>query len=166
VLGGGQLGANEWSENGVGNFWSDYAGYDADGDGIGDIPFRSEQLSEQIMSSWPVLQLFRFSVAEAAVDFGSRAVPMFRKEPKFIDSSPLVEPVLPVNAAKPEYTSSQQSARLWAISLLSFAALAMLWGWRGGRFAESSPASASFWQRMSARATAGPEATIEKSERL
>ena len=40
------------------------------------------------MSSWPILQLFRFSVAESAVDFGAQAVPMFQKEPVFTDQSP------------------------------------------------------------------------------
>lgn len=143
VLGGGQLGDNQWAVDGVGNFWSDYAGYDANGDGIGDLPFRSEQLSEHLMSSWPVLQLYRFSVAEAAVDFGARAVPLFRNEPKLIDPSPLVEPVIPANAARPEYQVNQGTTRLWAAGLLAAAVLIMLWGWRGSRShasAESRPA--------------------------
>jgi len=134
VLGSGSLGDNQWSVDGRGNFWSDYAGYDADGDGIGDVAFRSEHLSEQLMSSWPILRLFRFSVAESAVDFGSKAVPLFRQDPTLVDEHPLVEPVLPANAAAPAHTPDRAKARLWSSALLLLAALAIWWGWRGSRF--------------------------------
>ena len=140
VLGSGPLGDNQWSENGLGNFWSDYVGYDANGDGVGDVPYRSEQLSEQLMHSWPVLQLFRFSIAETAVDFGSKAVPMFRQEPKLTDALPLVEPVLPANAAKPAHGTNINQARLIAIALLIAAGFAIFWGWRGTRFKATKPA--------------------------
>lgn len=134
ILGGGQLGENQWSEDGVGNFWSDYAGYDADGNGIGDVPFRSEQLSEQLMDSWPILQLFRFSVAEAAVDFGSRAVPMFKSEPKLTDDYPLVEPMIPANAPKPVGRTGTDATTAWSIVMLVGAAGAIWWGVRGTRY--------------------------------
>jgi len=131
ILGGGELGDNQWSENGAGNFWSDYAGYDADGDGVGDVPFRSEQLSEQLMDSWPVLQLYRFSVAEAAVDFGSRAVPMFKREPKLVDEHPLVAPVIPANAPRPESAADPRMTTVWSLALLALAGAAICWGIQG-----------------------------------
>ena len=166
VLGGGQLGENQWAVEGVGNFWSDYAGYDANGDGIGDLPFRSEQLSEHLMSSWPVLQLYRFSVAEAAVDFGARAVPLFRNEPKFIDPNPLVEPVIPVNAARPEYNTNQQTTRLWAIGLLAFAGLAMFWGWKGTRSVTNGERTASRRTHDASQPSPAREAALGNPEKL
>jgi nitrous oxidase accessory protein len=128
VLGGGPLGENTWAVDGIGNFWSDYAGYDADDDGIGDFAFRNEQLSEQLMTSWPVLQLFRFSVAETAVDFGSKAVPVFQQEPIFEDPSPLVEPVIPANVRIPRSGQDASTARLWSLALLGVAGAAIAWG--------------------------------------
>jgi nitrous oxidase accessory protein len=128
VLGGGPLGENTWSVDGVGNFWSDYAGYDADGDRIGDVAFRNQQLSEQLMTTWPVLQLFRFSVAESAVDFGSKAVPVFRSEPIFEDTHPLVAPVIPANVALPRHGQDPGAARLWSLALLGLAGTAIAWG--------------------------------------
>lgn len=145
VLGGGPIGDNQWSQNGHGNYWSDYAGYDADGDGIGDVPFRSEDLSEELMSSWPILQLYRFSVAESAVDFGARAVPLFRAEPKFIDPAPLVEPAEPTNAAMPDAHGDQRPVQLWSLVMLALAACSVAWVWAGrrhaARLANSTPRS-------------------------
>ncbi len=130
ILGGGELGTNEWSEDGAGNFWSDYAGYDTNNDGIGDIPFRSEHLAEQVMSSWPQLQLFRFSLAETAVEFGSRALPMFRQEPKLVDDHPLVSPVIPTNAPLPAGAATSTATTLWSLLMLAGAGSVLWWGTR------------------------------------
>lgn len=133
VLGGGQLGDNAWSENGVGNFWSDYAGYDADGDGVGELAFRSEVASEQVMSAWPTLQLFRFSVAAAAIDFGSKAMPMFRQDPVLVDEYPLISPVLPENAPLPVSQANPTSTSIMSLVLLVVSGAAIWWGIQGTR---------------------------------
>lgn len=132
VLGGGTLGANQWAEGGAGNFWSDYAGYDANGDGVGDVPYRSEQLTEQLMDRAPALQLFRFSVAAVAVDAAARAFPVFRPTPKLVDPAPLTAPVLPVGAPLPA-----PPARTWPAPFLGLGGVMLVafawWGWWRGR---------------------------------
>lgn len=92
VIGRGQLQEITWAENGRGNYWSDYAGYDADGDGIGDVPYRSQRLFESLMDGAPLLRLFTWTPAASAVDFAARAMPFARPEEKLADPAPLMAP--------------------------------------------------------------------------
>src|SRR5690606_29909692 len=92
ILGGGELRDLTWAVDGRGNYWSDYVGYDADGDGIGDVPYRSQQLFESLIDSHPSLRVFMFSPASMAIDFAARAVPAVRPREKFSDPAPLMSP--------------------------------------------------------------------------
>lgn len=139
VLGTGPIsGGNLWSISGVGNFWSDYKGYDADGDGLGDVPYRSEQLSERLMQSYPDLQLYRYSLAASAVDFGAEAVPLFRADPLLVDDNPLVKPVLPTGAPDAVQEANERSAQLWSIAMVGAVAAVVAWGKLGGRIPAES----------------------------
>jgi nitrous oxidase accessory protein len=93
VLGGGELHDDAFSENGRGNFWSDYRGYDLHGKGVGDIPYRAENLFENLMDREPKLRLFLFSPAQQAVQLAAQAFPVFRPKAKFVDEHPLMTPV-------------------------------------------------------------------------
>lgn len=92
VRGGGSLVQNEWHRDGRGNYWSDYVGYDADGDGIGEVPYVSESLFESIIDKYPNLRLFTFSPAAEAIEFASDAIPPLRPEAKLRDDFPLTQP--------------------------------------------------------------------------
>ncbi len=97
ILGSGQLRNNEFSVAGRGNFWSDYAGYDADADGVGDVPYRAMSLFESLIDREPKLRLFLYSPAQQAIELASRAFPIVRPEPKITDNAPLMRP-LPLRA--------------------------------------------------------------------
>lgn len=93
VLGGGELRDNVFSLDGRGNFWSDYLGYDLKGGGTGDLPYRAENLFENLMDREPKLRLFLFSPAQQAVQMSAQAFPIFRPKAKFVDEHPLMAPV-------------------------------------------------------------------------
>jgi len=70
------------------NHWSDYAGYDLDGDGWGDIPYEARSLAGDVVSRHPSLRFFSGSAALALVDLFADAFPMFRPSPILVDAAP------------------------------------------------------------------------------
>lgn len=93
VQGGGVLGENRWE----GNFWSDYTGFDANGDGQGDTPYRSERFFEGLTDREPRLRMVLYSPAAQIIEFTGRAFPIIRPQPKLVDEFPVMQPMeLPV----------------------------------------------------------------------
>jgi nitrous oxidase accessory protein len=84
VDGGGDALGNEWS----GNEFDDYAGYDFDGDGFGDVPYELRSLSGALVSRHPQIDLLRGSPALFLLDAGSRVLPLFRPKPVLVDARP------------------------------------------------------------------------------
>lgn len=98
----GEVSTNQWSVDGQGNYWSDYVGFDADGDQIGDLPYRAQSLFEDLLQQYPELRLLQLSPATTALDLAARAFPIFQPRPKLADEHPLITPpVLPVMAGLP-----------------------------------------------------------------
>lgn len=95
IAGGGRPGENAWTVDGQGNYWSDYAGYDANGDARGDMAYRSERLFESLTAQSPNLRLFLYSPAVNAIEFAATAFPLVRPQPKLVDEQPLMQPVIP-----------------------------------------------------------------------
>jgi len=102
VQGRGGIDGNEFAHAGRGNFWSDYGGYDANHDGVGDQPYRARKLFESLIDREPKLRLMLFSPAHDALEFIGRALPAVQPEAKFADPAPLMRPVeLPLCAVQP-----------------------------------------------------------------
>ena len=90
--GRGRLVLNRFARDGVGNYWSDYAGFDLDADGIGDVVYEPQSLFGAMLANEPNLRLFVHSPAQQAIEFTSRALPELRPESTLIDPSPLAAP--------------------------------------------------------------------------
>jgi nitrous oxidase accessory protein len=86
---------NDWSSGGRGNYWSDYAGYDADGDGLGDLPYETASLFHDLLERQPALRLFSLSPAHGMLDLAARAFPVFRPPTILEDTRPLTAPPPP-----------------------------------------------------------------------
>jgi nitrous oxidase accessory protein len=123
VNGRGNLQGNTWN----GNYWSDYAGYDADSDGIGDMSYRSENLFDSLSDQYPNLRFFIYSPAVEAIDFAAGAFPSLRPDPRLIDDAPLMQYTLPdiqpLEPAEAEHSLIWVLALLIALGLLPFLSL-------------------------------------------
>jgi nitrous oxidase accessory protein len=120
-----QAGANRWWAGGRGNYWSDYTGFDASGDGVGDVPYRRTDLLEDLADRVPALQAFLFTPAHHAVDTAARMLPILAAKPVVEDRSPLMRPP----AAGPTAAGAEPVAGarvLWVGAVLLIPAMAGL----------------------------------------
>lgn len=79
-----QVRQNGWD----GNHWSGYAGFDRDGDGVGDSPYRYARLTDDLLAERPGLQLFDRSPVMTVVEAVRRFFPLLDPEPVVVDSAP------------------------------------------------------------------------------
>lgn len=90
VEGGGGLAGQQADGSWDGNDWDDYAGYDLDGDGIGDVPYELRSLSGELTARTPELLLLRGTPALAMVDAVSHLVPLWPSQLVLVDHRPRV----------------------------------------------------------------------------
>lgn len=94
LRGGTQIGRNNlFYREGKGNYWSEYWGYDLDGDGIGDQPYKLERIFDALESDIPELRLFMFSPLTAALELAEKAFPIIEVTITAEDKFPLIKPV-------------------------------------------------------------------------
>ena len=90
ALGGRLSAASRWAIAGRGNLWSAYRGYDADRDGIGDVPHRVEDAMDALVRKNPLAQAFLYTPAHLALESAARMFPLLRREPLLLDDRPLM----------------------------------------------------------------------------
>ncbi len=121
LAGSGTPGVNVWHANA----WSDYGGYDLDGDGVGDTPYRAERAFEGIADHEPLLRAFYFSPAAQAIEFAGQALPVLKPQPRLADDAPRLDP-LPVPAFAAPRRSTDGAGLAGASLALMFGALGVV----------------------------------------
>jgi nitrous oxidase accessory protein len=122
----GRTSASQWSETGKGNYWSDYTGYDLDENGIGDVPFKIQNVFERMEGDYPRLRLYLFSPASQALAFSEKIVPLIRGSDEY-DRFPLTRPVKLQfgESSRPEW----QANAVWPpLMMMGASLLVMAWG--------------------------------------
>ncbi|MDJ0792317.1 MAG: nitrous oxide reductase family maturation protein NosD [Acidimicrobiia bacterium] len=116
LTGTGSFQGNAWSLDGVGNYWSDFAGYDANGDGIGDVAYKVDDLYNTLTDSHPDLEFFQNTPAARAMSLSADLFPILRPDPLVEDPHPMV--------ARPQFGSLGRGGGAGArIAMLAVSAL-------------------------------------------
>ncbi len=101
----------EWSLDGVGNYWSDLAVFDLNGDGFADAPFRPNDLMDHILWSQPAAALLMGSPAVQLIRWSQSSFPATQPG-GIVDSHPQVVPVQ--ITVPPEFAAMEaQVANRW-----------------------------------------------------
>lgn len=120
VQGEGDLMANDWR----GNFWSDYAGFDVDGDGVGDVPYRSRRVFESLADQVPLLRFFWGTPAAQALETAALLFPFFEPRVRLEDPTPRMRPPADLG------TGPSGSPAGWiGLGLSGIGLAAGWWGW-------------------------------------
>lgn len=124
---------NRFDDGASGNFWSDNAPYDLDGDRRSDVPYSPVGAFAFLSKQYPDLAILAKSPAVAALSVAERVIPAMRPS-EVVDRFPLLEPVS-VSGMGDSRGAAANAAPAWT-SLVAFAALALLGigglrsGWR------------------------------------
>ncbi|MFN3928226.1 MAG: nitrous oxide reductase family maturation protein NosD [Thermoflexus sp.] len=123
--GEGDLMANDWR----GNFWSDYAGFDGDGDGIGDVPYRPRRVFEALVDQVPSLRMFWGTPVIQALETAAILVPFFEPRIRLEDPTPKIRPPVRLQSETSKHAGGWIGFGLGGIGMA-----AAWWGWLRRRF--------------------------------
>ncbi len=82
-----------WGER-EGNYWSNYVGWDRNGDGIGDVRYEANDLVDRLSWQHPMMKLLLASPAVQTLRLVSQQFPLLRA-PSVVDSRPKMQPHKP-----------------------------------------------------------------------
>ncbi|WP_230970902.1 nitrous oxide reductase family maturation protein NosD [Nitrogeniibacter aestuarii] len=80
----------EWG-GGTGNFWSNYSGWDRDGDGRGDVRYAANDMVDRLGWKFPTLRLLLASPAVQTLKLVAQQFPLLRA-PSIVDPHPRMKP--------------------------------------------------------------------------
>lgn len=80
----------KWGAEG-GNYWSNYVGWDRDGDGRGDVPYEANDIVDQLVWRMPVVKLLMNSPALQTLRLIAQQFPLLRA-PSIVDPKPQMRP--------------------------------------------------------------------------
>jgi nitrous oxidase accessory protein len=104
----------KWSNEGRGNYWSNYRGYDTDNDGVGDLGYTVEDLTEHVIDRSTAARAFLYTPSHLTLESAIRMFPIFRPAPLLEDRYPMT--AMPFNASASFTTTTLEQ-------LLAFAGL-------------------------------------------
>ena len=93
----------EWSQDGVGNYWSNYLGWDMNSDHIGDVIFEPNDGVDKLVWQYPEMKMLMDSPAVIILRWVQRQFPIL-KPPGVKDSFPLM--------SSPHFSSNQKAQQV------------------------------------------------------
>lgn len=81
----------EWGKT-QGNYWSNYSGWDQNGDGRGDVPYEANDVVDRLNWQYPLLKLLLSSPSIQTLRFVARQFPLLRA-PSIVDKRPRMQPL-------------------------------------------------------------------------
>lgn len=107
-----------WGDGKRGNYWSNYDGYDLDGDGLGDLPMKIQNVFQYLEGRNPNVRLYLYSPASQALAAAGKAFPVIQIHEE-VDLHPLMKP-LALAGARPDESGTKRAGGFILLPVLTF----------------------------------------------